>query len=278
MRRGINIRKKKQIVMKETNKKALKLICILMLFIIICTIIYFSFFQDLLIKNSLEKDGINFSELNETIPFSVKKVILFSNATAESNSVNQQLCLDISQYSDIGIYLNKIEDNSISISSLYIDNIIISSSEIGTSYLYKKSTSDLGKCSFDENNIINDTVYFNIIDSNDDLNYDNYELYNNGNSAISLGFYNKNIKTGFFPDNSEVYHNGTLLKEASIPLSSLKCTISFRINIVTNSNEHYICNMNFDIPFEDDNGSIYDTGYITKEIYSKDLDKFIRLN
>lgn len=278
MRRGINIRKKKQIVMKETNKKALKIISILIFFIIICIMIYFSFFQDLLIKNSLEKDGVNFSELNESIPFSIKKMILVSSATAESNSVNQQLCLDISQYCDVGIYLNKIEDENISISSLYIDNISISNSEIGTSYLYKKRISDLGKCSFDENNIINDTIYFNIIDSNDDLNYDNYELYNNGNSPIALGFYNKNIKTGYFPDNSETYYNGTLLKEASIPLSSLKCTISFRINIITNSNEHYICNMNFDIPFEDDNGSIYDTGYITKEFYSKDLDKFIRLN
>lgn len=278
MRRGINIRKKKQIIMKETNKKILKIISILIFLIIICTTIYFSFFQDLSIKTNLEKDSMSFSESNENIPFSLKKLILFSSATAEGDSVNQQLCLNISQYCDIGIYLNKVQDENISILSLYIDNIVMPSPGIGTPYLYKKRISDLGKCSFDENNIINDTVSFNIIDSNTDLNYDNYELYSNGTSPISLGFYNKDIKINFFPDNPEIYYNGTLLKEASIPISSLKCSISFRINVITNSNEHYICNMNFDIPFEANNDLIYDAGHITKELNSTQLNKFIKLN
>lgn len=277
MRRSINIRKKKQIIMKELNKKILKIIFILILLIIICMIIYFSFFQGLFIKNNLEKDGMNFSELNENIPFSLKKIILFSSATAEDNSVNQQLCLNISQYCDIGIYLNTIQAENISISSLYIDNINISSPEIGTPYLYNKKISDIGKCSFDENNIIKDTVSFNIVDSNTDLNYENYEIYNNGTSPISLGFYNKDIKTNFFPNNPEIYYNGTLLKEASIPISSLKCNISFRINVITNLNEHYICNISFDLPFEDIHGSIYDTGYITKEFKNTQLNSFIRL-
>lgn len=278
MRRGINIRKKKKIIMKETNRKILKIISILIVLIIVCIIIYFSFFQDLFIKNNLEKDSMTFSELNKNIPFSLKKVILFSSATAEGDSVNQQLCLNISQYCDIGIYLNKLQDENISIFSLYIDNIDMTSPEIGTSYLYKKRIPDLGKCSFDENNVINDAVSFNIIDSTTDLNYDNYELYSNSSSPISLGFYNKNIKTNFFPDNPEIYYNGTLLKEASIPISSLKCRISFRINIITNLNEHYICNMSLDIPFEDDKGSIYETGYITKELDGNQLNTFIKLN
>lgn len=277
MRRGINIRKKKQVLIKETNKKALKIISILIMLLIICFITYFSFFQDISIKNKLEKDSMDFSELNEYIPFSIKEIILFSSATAKADSINQQLALDISQYCDIGIYLNKVQDENLFISSLYIDNIIISSPEIGTPYLYKKNISDLGKCSFDENNIINDTLSFNIISIDTDLNYNNYELYNNGTTPISLGFYNKNIKIGFFPNNSEIFYNGTLLKQALIPLTSLNCNISFRINILTNSNEHYICNVNFDIPFEDDNGLIYDTGYITKEFNSSQVNKFIRL-
>lgn len=277
MRRGINIRKKKQVLIKETNKKALKIISILIMLLIICFITYFSFFQDISIKNKLEKDSMDFSELNEYIPFSIKEIILFSSATAKADSINQQLALDISQYCDIGIYLNKVQDENLFISSLYIDNIITSSPEIGTPYLYKKNISDLGKCSFDENNIINDTLSFNIISTDTDLNYNNYELYNNGTTPISLGFYNKNIKIGFFPNNSEIFYNGTLLKQALIPLTSLNCNISFRINILTNSNEHYICNVNFDIPFEDDNGLIYDTGYITKEFNSSQVNKFIRL-
>ena len=229
-------------------------------------------------QKNLEKESINFSGLNQNTPFIIKEIILFSSATAESDSVNQQLSLDISQYCDIGIYLNKIEDENIIISSLYIDNIVISSPEIGMPYLYKKKISDLGKCSFNEDSIIKDTFQFNIVNTDKDLNYNNYEVYNNGSTPISLGFYNKNIKTGFFPDNSEIFYNGSLLRDASILLSSIKCNISFTINITTNSNEHYICNINIDIPFEDDeNNSIYKSGYITKEFDNTETNKFIRI-
>ena len=38
-----------------------------------------------------------------------------------------------------------------------------------------------------------------------------------------------------------------------------------------------MCNINFDIPFEDADGSIYDTGYATKEINSLQTETFIRL-
>lgn len=277
MRRGINIRKKKKIISNELNKKSLKLLSLLLLILIICVLVYIFFIQDFFIKINLEKDNLNFSSLNESVPFSIKKIILFNSATAESGSVNQLLSLDISNYCDIGIYLNKIQDETISISSLYIDNISISSPELGTPYLYKKIVQDLGKCSFDENNIINDRFDFNIITSESNINYNNYEIYNDGSTPISLGFYNKNIKTGFISDNSEILYNGTLLKEAIIPLTSLNCNISFRINIITNTNEHYICNVNFVLPFENENGSIYDTGYITKEFESDETNKFIRI-
>ena len=277
MRRGINIRKKKKILIKERNKKALKTITLLIILLIFCSVIYFNFIQNIFIKKNLEQDSISFSDLNENIPFSIKKLMLFSSATAESDSINQQLALNISQFCDVGIYLNKIEDDNLLISSLYLDNIVMSSPEIGTPYLYKKNILDLGKSTFDENNIISNSLSFNIINTDTDLNYNNFEIYNNGTTPITLGFYNKDIKTNFMPDNSELFYNGTLLKEASIPLISLKCTISFRLNIITNSNEHYICNINFDIPFETENESIYDTGYITKEFNSNEVNKFIRI-
>lgn len=277
MRRGINIRKRKQLISKEINQKSLKLLSILIITLFFCTIIYFSFIQNIFIKKNVEEDSINFSNLNNDIPVSLKKIILFSSATAQSDSINQMLSLDISQYCDIGIYLDSKFNNNISISSLYIDNIIISSPEIGTPYLYKKSISDLGKCSFSEDNIINDNFNFNIIDTETPLNYNNYEIYNDGSTPISLGFYNKNIKTEFISENPNILYNGTLLKEASIPLVSLNCNISFKINVVTSSNEHYVCNVNFEIPLNNEIESIHDSGYITKELDAPELNKFIRI-
>lgn len=277
MRRGINIRKRKKILFKELNKKSLRLLTLLTSILLICIVIYIFFIQDVFIKVNLEKDSINFSYLNENIPFSLRKIILFSSATAESGSVNQLLSLDISQYCDIGIYLNELEDTSKSISALYVDNIYTSTPEFGTPYLYQKSVADLGKCSFDENNIIGDKFNFNIINNGKNINYNNYELYCNGSNPIAIGFYNKNIKTEFITEKSEILYNGTLLKEAVIPLTSLNCNISFTINIITNSNEHYICNVNIDVPFEDKNGSLYDNGYVTKEFNSTQTNKFIRI-
>lgn len=277
MRRGINIRKKKKIILNELNKKSLRLLTLLFAVLIICIIIYMFFIQDLFIKVNLEQDSINFSSLNENVPFSLKKIILFSSATAESGSINQLLSLDISQYCDIGIYLNKLEDTNISISSLYIDNIVISSPEIGTPYLYKKSVSDIGKSTFNEESIINNRFDYNLIDSNISINYNNYEIYSDGSTPIALGFYNKNVKKQFLTDKSEILYNGTLLKEAIIPLISLNCKISFTLNIITNLNEHYICNINFNIPFENENESIYNTGYITQEFNSNETNKFIRI-
>ena len=277
MRRGINIRKKKRIILNETNKKTLKLIILLILILVICAIMYFSFIQNIFIKNNFEKDSIAFSKLNEDIPFNLSKIILFSSATAQTSNVNQTLSLDISQYCDIGIYLNNTDKENTFIKSLYIDNISVSSPEIGTPYLYKKRIDDLGKCSFSDESIIQDEFHFNIVDSTNELNYENYELLNNGTTPISLGFYNKNIKEDFLIGNTELLYDGTLLKTALIPIASLNCTISFDINIITNTDMHYMCNVNLDIPLKDNDVAIYDTGYITKEFNSTETNNFIRI-
>ena len=277
MRRGINIRKKKRIILKESNKTALKFISILIIVLILCTCIYFFFIQNLFIKNRFAKDNIVFSNLNQKRPFSINKIIFFSSAIAATNNVNQSVSLNISNFCDIGIYINNFDKENTSIKSLYINNINISSPELGTPYLYKKDINDLGKCSFDENNIIQNDFYFNIIESNSKINYENFELYNNGSTPISLGFYNKDVKKDFLTNNTKLKFNGTLLDSASIPQTSLKCNVSFRINIVTTSDEEYICNINFDIPFENEKNSIYDDGYITKVILSENISKFIRV-
>lgn len=277
MRRGINIRKKKKIISKELNKKSLKLLTLTIIVLLICISIYVFFIQDIFIKSHLEKDNLYFSSLNENIPFTLRKIILFSSATAESGSINQLLSLDISQYCDIGIYLEPLKNNDISISSLYINNINISSPELGTPYLYSKSISNLGKNSFNKNNIITNRFDFSIINLENTINYKNTEIYCDGSTPISLGFYNENIKTNFITEKNEIVYDGTLLKDSAIPLISLNCNVSFTINIITNSNEHYLCNISFDIPFEDENGSIYETGYITKEINNSNTNKFIRI-
>lgn len=277
MRRGIDIRKKKRASLNESNKKSLQILTILIIILAICIIIFGFFIQDILINKKSEKNNISFLNLNENIPFSLNKIVLFSSATAKANTVNQLLSLDISHFCDIGIYLNNTDKENTSIKSLSINNIKISSPELGTPYLYKKNLKDLGKCSFNEDSIIENEFNFNIIDSKDEINYQNFELLNNGSTPISLGYYNKNVKKDFITDKAEILYNGILLKDALIPQTSLKSMISFSINIITNTDEHYMCNVNFDIPFENGEDTLYNTGYISKELNKNELNNFIRI-
>lgn len=279
MRREIDIRKRNKILADQLNKKVILIIVAFILFLVICVCIYLAFIQNVFIKKNLEKDYEQFSTLNENIPFSIQKIILFSSATAESQTVNQSPSLDISQYCDIAIYLNKLKDNSPTIQSLSIQNISISPTELGTPYLYKKRIHDFGKCSFEDENAIENSIDFAVLDANGKvpLNEDNYEIYNNGSTPITLGFYNKDIKKGFLFDTNEIRYNGTLLQTAFIPPSSIQCAISFTLFITDSDGGKYICNVNFAIPFEDEHGSLYSNGYVSKTLEGTEVSKFIRI-
>ena len=172
MRRDINVRKRKQMLLRKINLKSLRLLVFLIVLLCICIFIYLFFIQDLFIKNNLEQDSLFFSSFNEDIPFSLSKIVLFSSATAETGSVNQQLSLNISQYCDIGIYLNNTKEN-VFIQSLSINDITLSNSELGTPCLYKKNIQDFGKCSYKKENLIENEFSFPIVDSSTTLNYEN---------------------------------------------------------------------------------------------------------
>lgn len=279
MRRGINIRKKKRIIAKETNSKALKLISILLILIFICSLSYIFFLRNYFSNKNFEEYNLLIANSNSSIPFSLNKIVLYSSSTASTvNSYNDNSvqALDISQYCDISLYINN-ENNSI-IKKLYIDNISISNPEIGTPYLYKKALSDMEKCSYDSSKIITNQFQYNIVSKDLPINYGNYELYSDGSTPITIGFFNENIKSNYLLTEEEIKNSSSFLKDAHIPLSSINCNISFVLNIITAKDEHYICNINISIPFENKDGSsIYNTGFVINEIQNDKLSKFIKI-
>jgi hypothetical protein len=279
MRRGINIRKKKRIIAKETNSKALKLISILLILIFICSLSYIFFLRNYFSNKNFEEYNLLIANSNSSIPFSLNKIVLYSSSTASTvNSYNDNSvqALDISQYCDISLYINN-ENNSI-IKKLYIDNISISNPEIGTPYLYKKAFSDMEKCSYDSSKIITNQFQYNIVSKDLPINYENYELYSDGSTPITIGFFNENIKSNYLLTEEEIKNSSSFLKDAHIPLSSINCNISFVLNIITAKDEHYICNINISIPFENKDGSsIYNTGFVINEIQNDKLSKFIKI-
>lgn len=279
--RRTNTRKRNKFNFNNLNKRALILIGILSIFIIILITILSYFLKNAIIKNNFEKDYSKAAYLNEEPVFSLDKIVLFSSATVKTNELKNSVWnLDISQFSDICIYLNNIENNNNSkniVRELYIDNINISKTESGTPYLYQKTIQDFGKCTFEQDKIISDRIDFNILSTDSTANYSNNEIFDNLSNPIVLGYYNQNIKTNFFNANSQVDYSGKILKEAKIPQTSIECNISFDIHIKNELNEEYICNVNFDIPFESDKSSVYENGHITKELGNLSNYKFLRL-
>lgn len=279
--RRTNNRKRNRINLNQINRETLKTIALIIVLLIVFSFIYFYFIRNIFIKKNFEKEYTSISSLNEDSPFSLNKIILFSSATITSNGLNNSVWnQDISQYCDICIYLNNSSgdtNDKNTIKQLYIDTISISTPELGTPCLYKKSLQDFGKCSFDDKNIMHDKFDFNIINKNETINYNNNEIFNNLSTPLSIGFYNKNIKTNFLNSDTQIEPNGRILKKASIPEASIACDVSFNINIVNMLDEKYICNVNFSIPFTDENSSIYENGYIKKEISNLDNYKFLRI-
>ena len=277
MRRGRNIRKKKRILAKETNLKALKLISILLILIFICSLSYIFFLRNYFSNKNFEKYNLLIANSNSSIPFSLNKIVLYSSSTASTvNSYNDNSvqALDISQYCDISIYINN--DNNSIIKKLYIDNISISNPEMGTPHLYKKAFSDIKECSYTSSEIITNQFQYNIISKDLPIDYENYELYSDGSTPITIGFFNENIKSNYLLTEEEIKNSISFLKDAHIPLSSINCNISFVLNIITAKDEHYICNINISIPFENKDGSsIYNTGFVINEIQNDKLSKFI---
>jgi len=277
--RRTNTRKRNKVNLKNLNNQAIKNIVILSTLLVIFVLIYIYFINNWFIKHRFEKSYLYTSKLNKDTVFSLDKITLLSSATADAKELNNSVWnLDISQYTDIAIYLNNIKNsNNSKIKYLYIDSINISETEQGTPFLYQKSIEDFGKCSFEKNKVYSDRIDFNIVEKDNKINYNNNEIDNNLSTPITIGFYNSNIKTNFLDSDSRIEYNGKILKKARIPQISINCNVSFDINIITELDEHYVCNVNFDIPFEENNSSIYEKGYITKEIKDLDNYKFLRI-
>lgn len=211
---------------------------------------------------------IEFSDQNEDTIFNIQKILLYSDAHVVDNSENRSLKnIDISQYTDLSIYIDNSQSGSDltdknTIKNLYIDNISITcKNEVGKKILNYKKPLDFGKYTEIEQPS-NNRIDFKIINTNDENNNSSYEeptFYTDCSNPITLGFLNKNLLTGYATsENSKtVSFNGKVLKEANINLEDINCTLNFTIHITNNLNQKFAYNMALDLNLNDDNGGIY---------------------
>ena len=264
------------------------------LFLILCSLIIIIALFLFIVPNWLGRNKFT-DELdrfaNKSSVFSLSKIYCYSSASGINNTEGKAMWdVNVSQYTDIalGLSINNINNDltnnlgnsnlqvvdtspKYSISKIYIDNISFSNNSTGTLSLGYIPILNFGLISNDE--LTNPEKQQNKIDFN--IVNDKETLLNNILQEpsidknlvlpITLRYLNSNIKTNHTITNIEekLTFDGSILKRASIPLSSIKNEVTFTIHIVTNSSEEYIYPIHLQIPLqnEDNSKNIYDGSY-----------------
>lgn len=279
--------KKKSLIIDEKaskrNKFITKLIITIALAILcIVTIVYIIGIYKVNSEFSSYIDGL--SRLNSKTVFSIDRIYLYSSADATSNETTKPVWdLNVSQFTDIAIYINNRAENGVNyentIKELTISNVKFNNLQSGTPSLYYKNVNDFAKLTNLEENKINDSLEFNIVNSGD-ADYTKPVLYSNCQNPITLEYVNTNIEedTIISDISTPLTYDGSLLKKSGILLSQMNCTLSFTITIVNNYNQKFVATVYIDIPLEDSmsSASIYD-GKLVKNIENTNLVKFIRV-
>lgn len=272
-------RKKRKKV--NINKQIIFLIIVFIAIIILCLLINLIYTKHKA-KTNFESDLLSSNDYSDT--FSVDKIVLYSSANATSNETSRNLWnINVYQFTDMAIYLNNNSESSLSskntIKELYIDNIKYSPlPEKGTPELYYKAIVNFGIPSLKDENLVQDKLNFKIINSKDTLDTNTASFYETCQTPITLQFVNKDIKANaIIPNTGEaLVFDGSLLSKTNIALNNIKTSISFNINLTNNLDEKYVYNVNFEIPLEDNEHSIY-KGNIKKEITEFSNNKFLKL-
>lgn len=264
------------------------------LFLILCSLIIIIALSLFIVPNWLGRNKFT-DELdrfaNKSSVFSLSKIYCYSSASGINNTEGKAMWdVNVSQYTDIalGLSINNVNNDltnnlgnsnsqvvdaspKYSISKIYIDNISFSNNSTGTLSLGYIPILNFGLKSNDE--LTNpekqqSKIDFNIVDDKETLlNNLVYEpsIDKNLILPITLRYLNSNIKTNHTITSIEekLAFDGSILKRASIPLSSIKNEVTFNIHIVTNSSEEYMYPVHLQIPLQnEDNGkNIYDGSY-----------------
>lgn len=273
------------------EKKA-KIIRILMtivaiILLIVVIISYRYIYKREMAKVTYAEESEKFAEENQAPIFKIDKIILYSSANTTDNSENEELKnLDISQFTDIEIYINNKGNSSEltaenTVNSLTIDNIKISSADYsGKKILNYKNPKNCGKY-VELENYKDDTIKFKVNTNNTQNEFSNYEeniFYTDCSNPISLGYINKNIITNAaITSTGALSLDGSVLKLANIDLKKLAATIEFTIHLTNNYNESFFCKLKIDNELEEKatNESIY-TGYFMKIINCDDDYTFLK--
>ena len=262
--------------MKEKNKEKdiKKIINILIIIILIVLLIFLSqnTYNNLLNKKAFENSIISFAEKNKETIFSINKVVFFSSCDSKNKTSSKTnfTIENLYAYTDIALFIdNNSEENTAenTLKNVKIYNIKFTKEPIlGKPNLYYKSVENFAKSQIDENNIINKELKFEIT-SEDEADFSKPVLFNNCANPITLSYINQNIKTDYTMTDTQnpITYNGKLLERCGVTKQSIETSISFDIEIENNKNQKFRTTVYFDMPYENEEKSIYDGNLTVKQ-------------
>jgi hypothetical protein len=261
--------------MKEKNKKLIKNIIVIFIIFILLIILYFlfnNFYIKLINNKEFENSIISFTEKNQKTIFSINKIIFFSSSDSKNKlgSTTNFTIENLYTYTDIALFINNnSEENSEEniLKSVKITNIkFTKEAKCGKANLYYKSVNDFAKSEIEEENLIENELQFETT-SEDEADLSKPILYNNCANPITISYINQNIKTDYTMTDTQnpITYNGKLLNRCGVSIDSINASISFDIEIENEKNQKFRTTVYFDIPYEDEEKSIYDGSLTVKK-------------
>lgn len=251
-----------------------KIILVLDIILIIVAIVACKYIYGLELQKAKFTGGMEiFKEENKNPVFKIGKIVLYQSANAVDKSDGNLEDINISQFTDIAIYIdNKSTVKGLTaentIKELYIDNIKITSNSFdGENILNYKNPKEFGKYTA-LSNFYDNKINFNVVTSNqsaDNNNFNNNIFYTDCSNPISLGFIDKDFITDGKVSNAlgQLQFDGSILKSAGVDLKRLSGNIEFYIHIKNNLGENFICSARIENDLTKDEESLL-SGYSIK--------------
>ena len=195
---------------------------------------------------------LKYSQEGETnMPFNLSEIIVVSSAegiTKSDNPQNYKWNLDIMQYNDIYLHIEKNENynKNAYIESISLENFSFTEPQVGNTRIYMPNSTDGGLFTFDDEYLINRVLTYNGAKNS---NTKTLEVSSQGGNVL---FRAANTEVGEYisNDDAEIAHNGTLINKTGVSIEDLKYSISFDIVIDTNI-ATYRGRVNLELPVGD---------------------------
>ena len=244
-----------------------KILSFFIVFFIIILIICFIFFRN------QNLDGKENKLSNSNNQFVINNIHYYSNANAINNNTsyqNPELNLNVYQYSDVEIYLDRLSSDVTE--KNYITNVSISDININSKNqkLYYLTPLMFGNSDLNSNGIveIKDNLEYNVINTTNSKNEQNYNIpiyFQDCSNPITLRLVNTLMDNYKVSSEQILLYNGSLIKELGIDLKKINTNIKFNLEVTTKDGEKRMKLIELNIPLENKDGSILDGDFEIEE-------------